>query len=90
VISQRLIPAEGGGRVAIAEILIATPAVRSLIREGKAHMLTNVMQTSTEAGMKTLDMALVEAYRAKKISLITAREYALNVEELNRLVGGKY
>lgn len=88
VISQRLIPSEDGARVAVAEVLIATPAVRSLIRDGKSHMLTNVMQTSTDAGMRTLDMALVEAYRAGKISLGTARDYALNVEELNRLVGG--
>ena len=90
VVSQRLIPSEDGQRVAVAEILLASPAVRSLIRDGKAHMLTNVMQTSTEMGMKTLDMSLVEACRSGKISLSTAREYALNTEELNRLVGGKY
>lgn len=89
VISQRLIPAENGERVAVAEILIASPAVRSLIRDGKTHMLTNVMQTSMDIGMKTLDTALADAYKAGKISLTTAREYALNVEELNRLVGGK-
>ena len=89
VISQRLIPALDGTRTVIAEILIATPAVRSLIRDGKAHMLINTMQTSSDVGMKTLDMALLEAYKEGKISLITAREYALNVEELNRLVGGK-
>jgi len=89
VIAQRLIPSEDGSRVAVTEILIATPAVRSLIRDGKSHMLTNVMQTSTDVGMKTLDMALVEAYRLGKISLTVARDYALNVEELNRLVGSK-
>lgn len=89
VIAQRLIPSEDGSRVAIAEVLIATPAVRSLIRDGKSHMLTNVMQTSTDAGMRTLDMALIEAYRAGKISLSTARDYALNTEELNRLVGSR-
>ncbi len=88
VISQRLVPAEGGGRCAVAEILIANPAVRSLIRDGKTHMLTNVMQTASDVGMKTLDMALSEALKAGKINLKTAREYALNVEELNRLVGG--
>ena len=87
VIAQRLIPSEDGARVAIAEILIATPAVRSLIRDGKTHMLTNVMQTSTDVGMRTLDTALAEAYKVGKISLGTAREYALNTEELNRLVG---
>lgn len=89
VISQRLIPSEDGTRVAVAEILLASPAVRSLIRDGKGHMITNVMQTSTDMGMKTLDMALVEAYKAGKISLTTARDYAINTEELNRLVGGK-
>ena len=89
VVSQRLIPSLDGGRVAVAEVLIATAAVRSLIRDGKSHMLTNVMQTSTDTGMRTLDMALVEAYRESKISLATARDYALNSEELNRLVGSK-
>ncbi len=87
VISQRLIASENGERVAVVEVLIANPAVRSLIRDGKSHMLSNVMQTSTDMGMKTLDMSLVEAYRDGKISLTTAREYALNVDELNRLVG---
>jgi len=88
VISQRLVPSLDSARVAVAEILLATPAVRSLIRDGKSHMLTNVMQTSTDVGMRTLDMALVEAYRVGKISLTIARDYALNSEELNRLVGG--
>lgn len=86
VIAQRLVPSEDGARTAIAEILLASPAVRSLIRDGKSHMLTNVMQTSTDVGMKTLDMSLVEAYKAGKIALGVAREYALNPEELNRLV----
>lgn len=89
VISQRLIPSVDGTRIAVAEVLIATPAVRSLIRDGKSHMLTNVMQTSTDVGMRTLDMALVEAYRAGKISLTTARDYALNTDEVNRLLGGR-
>ncbi|MFH2085828.1 MAG: type IV pilus twitching motility protein PilT [bacterium] len=89
VVAQRLIPSEDGARTVVAEILLATPAVRSLIRDGKTHMLTNVLQTSTDIGMRTLDMALVEAYKAGKISLATAREYALNIEELNRIVGGR-
>jgi twitching motility protein PilT len=87
VIAQRLIPSEDGTRTAICEILIANPAVRSLIRDGKTHMLTNVMQTSTDIGMRTLEMALAEAYKSGKVSLSVAREYALNLDELNRLVG---
>jgi len=90
VIAQRLIPSVDGQRTAVAEILIANAAVRSLIRDGKTHMLTNVMQTSTDIGMMTLDSALADAFRAGKISLEVAREYALNTEELNRLVGGSH
>jgi twitching motility protein PilT len=90
VIAQRLIPSVDGKRTVIAEVLIATAAVRSLIRDGKSHMLVNSMQTSSDVGMKTLEMALAEAYKAGKISLPVAREYALNLEELNRLVSGKH
>lgn len=87
IVAQRLIPSEDGTRTAVAEILLATPAVRSLIRDGKTHMLTNVMQTSTDVGMRTLDMALAESFKDGKISMTVAREYALNPEELNRLLG---
>lgn len=87
VIAQRLVPSIDGTRAAVAEILLASPAVRSLIRDAKTHMLTNVMQTSTDGGMCTFDMALAEAYRGGRISLATARDYALNSEELNRIVG---
>lgn len=89
VIAQRLIPSIDGKRVVVAEVLIATPAVRSLIRDGKTHMLVNTMQTSSDVGMRTLEMALAESYKAGKISLPVAREYALSLDELNRLVGGK-
>jgi len=87
VLSQRLVPSIDGKRVAIVEILLATAAVRSNIRDGKTHMIPNVMQTSGEIGMKTLEMALAEAYFQKKITLETAREFALNTEDLNRLIG---
>ena len=87
VIAQRLVPSTDGARVAVCEILIANSAVRSLIRDGKTHMLANVMQTSTDVGMRTLEMALSERYHDGKITLPTAREYALNLDELNRLIG---
>jgi twitching motility protein PilT len=87
VIAQRLIPSADGKRTVVAEVLIATPAVRSLIRDGKTHMLVNTMQTSTDVGMRTLEMALAESYKAGKITLPVAREYALSIDELNRLVG---
>ncbi len=87
VIAQRLLPSEDGARLAVCEILVANSAVRSLIRDGKAHMLQSVMQTSSDIGMRTLEMALAEAYQTKLISLPVAREYALNVDEFNRLAG---
>ena len=89
VVSQRLLPSIDGTRTAVAEILLATSAVRSLIRDGKTHMLVNTMQTASEAGMKTFEMALAEAYKQGKITLPVAREYAQNLDELNRLVGAR-
>lgn len=86
VLSMRLVPSVDDKRVPVVEVLLASSAVSSLIRDGKSHMLTNVMQTSGEAGMKTLEMALAEAYARKMITLEVARTYAQNVEELNRLI----
>lgn len=86
VLSQRLLPSVDGKRTAIMETLLATPAVRSVIRDGKTHLLPNIMQTAGEMGMKTLEMALAEGYFQKRITLEVAREYALNLEDLNRLV----
>jgi twitching motility protein PilT len=59
ICSQRLIPAIGGGRIAAAEILIGTPAVRNIIREGKSHQLDAVIQTGAEFGMQSMDKTLV-------------------------------
>lgn len=86
VLSQRLLPSLDGKRTAVMEILLGTPAVRSTIRDGKSHLLPNVMQTSAEFGMKTIEAALAEAYQEKRISLESARQYATNTDDLNRLV----
>ena len=86
VISQRLIPAITGGRVLVSEIMTATPAIKSTIRDGKTHMIDNIIQTSAELGMVTLEAALARAIREGKISLETAQSYALQPEELNRLL----
>ncbi len=64
VVSQRLLPrADGSGRVAAFEMMIATPAIRNLVREGKTHQILNVIATSTGTGMCTLEKALTELYR---------------------------
>ena len=55
ICSQRLVPMIGGGRIAAAEIMIATPAVRNIIREGKTHQMDAVIQTGAEFGMQSMD-----------------------------------
>jgi twitching motility protein PilT len=88
ICSQRLIPAIGGGRIAAAEILIATPAVRNIIREGKSHQLEAVIQTGAEYGMQSMDKTLVSLVHNGTITLEEARNYAVDLEELDRLMRG--
>ena len=74
VIAQTLIPkANGKGRVPAVEVLIGTPAVGNLIRSGKSHQLYNIMQTSVQIGMQTMDQSLINLVKKKLIS----REEAL-------------
>lgn len=86
VFSQRLVPAIAGGRVAVAEVLTGTPAVRNTIREGKTHLLDNVIQTSAELGMMTLETSLARAVKEGKISVESATAYAGRPEELGKLL----
>jgi twitching motility protein PilT len=86
VLSQRLVPAIGGGRVAIAEIMTGTPAIRTTIRDGKTHLIDNIIQTSAELGMMTLETALANGVKAGKISVDVATSYAVRPEELGRIL----
>lgn len=86
VLSLRLVPAVGGGRVPVSEILTATPAVRTLVREGKTHQLDNIIQTSAEYGMQTLETSLASLVKSGTIGLDVATSYALRPEELGRLL----
>lgn len=86
ICSQRLIPSIGGGRVAAAEVLIGTPAVRNIIREGKTHQLDAVIQTGAEFGMQSMDKQLVKLIHEGVISYDEARNYAVDVDELDRLM----
>ncbi len=86
ICSQRLIPAIGGGRVAAAEILVATPAVRNIIREGKSHQLEAIIQTGSEHGMQSMDKTLVGMIHSGEISYDEARNYAIDLEELDRMM----
>lgn len=88
ICSQRLVPAIGGGRIAAAEILVATPAVRNIIREGKSHQLDAVIQTGSEFGMQSMDKTLVSLIHAGTITYDEARNFAVDIEELDRLMRG--
>ncbi len=86
VIAQRLVPVQGGGRRAVNEILLVTPAVRNLIREGKTHQIDNVIRTSMDIGMKSLEHSLVELVREGSITVDDAETYAVHPEEIVRLL----
>lgn len=88
ICSQRLIPAIGGGRVAAAEIMVANPAIRALIREGKTFQIDTAIQTGAEQGMQTMDRTLTNLVRTGVITYDHAREYAVDVNELERLMRG--
>lgn len=76
VVSQRLLPrADGSGRIAAFELMIASPAIRNLIREGKTHQIPNVISTSTSSGMRTLEKSLTELYRSGLVSYEEASRY---------------
>lgn len=86
VLSQRLIPTIQGGRVPATEILIATPAIRNTIREGKTHQIDNIIQTSSELGMMTLETSLAYWVNQGVVDMDTARSFALRPNDLERLV----
>jgi len=86
IVAQRLIPMIGGGRMAAAEILVVTPAVRNIIREGKSHQLDAVIQTGAEFGMQSMDATLARLIHEGKISYEEAKNYAVDLTELDRLM----
>jgi twitching motility protein PilT len=90
IMTQQLLPtADGSGRVVATEVLIPNPAVRNLIREGKTHQIYSVLQTSSAAGMQTMDAALATLVRKELISRQLAESRSSTPEELNRLLGGE-
>lgn len=82
VISQVLLPAASGGRVAAREVMINTPAVANLIRENKVAQLKTVMQTSAQEDMVTLDQDIKRLYQEQHISREVAKVYMENPELL--------
>jgi twitching motility protein PilT len=89
VLSQQLMPRTGGvGRVPAVEILVATPAVRNLIRENKAHQIPAAIQTGNKEGMQTMDQALKELYSSGLITYQDAINRSFNPEDLKKLIQG--
>jgi twitching motility protein PilT len=88
VASQRLLPKQGGGRLAALEILVVNPAVRNLIREQKTHQIDNVMQTSADEGMLLIESHLHQLVQQGQITADTARSYAFRRDDIDRLLHG--
>jgi len=86
VIAQQLIPRIGGGRFAAVEIMIATSAIRNLIREGKSHQIYSTIETGGQVGMRAMDKILAEAQRNGIISFEDAVTRAVDRENFMRLM----
>ena len=87
IFSQRLLPRISGGLVPAYELLIATTAVRNLIREGKNHELDLVIETSAELGMITLNQSLLNLVQQDEITFETALAYSIDPKNLETLLG---
>ncbi len=87
IISQRLIPSINGTRVVATEILVANNAIRSNIREAKTHLIDSILETSTDAGMNTMEASLATLVRNGVVTLEIAKSYVLRQELFNKLLG---
>lgn len=87
VITQRLVPTVTPGRVLAVEVMLGVPALRTMIREGKTHLIDNLLQTSAELGMTTMENSLGMLVREGKITAETARNYSIRPQLMNKLIG---
>ncbi len=88
VVSQTLCKrADGPGRAVATEVMVATPAIRNLIREGKTHQVYSAMQAGKQMGMHTMDQHLSDLVRQGRISYETGLEKCHHIEDFNRLTG---
>jgi len=88
IVTQQLLPtADGSGRVVATEVLVPTPAVRNLIREGKTHQIYSALQTGGAHGMQTMDASLADLVRQGKITRELAEARSSTPDELRRLMG---
>jgi len=88
VVAQQLLPRTGGGRVACVEVMIATSAIRNLIREGKTHQIYSAIETGSQHGMQAMDKMLAELYRSALVSYEDAESRAIDPENFRRFLQG--
>ncbi len=86
IVSERLLPKIGGGRIPACEIMVTNSAIRNLIRERKAYQIDLVIETSSQEGMITLNRSLVNLVKKNQISLENAELYSINPSELRILI----
>jgi twitching motility protein PilT len=87
IVTQTLIPtADGIGRCVAAEVLVPTPGVRNLIREGKTHQIYSLIQTGGQHGMQTMDASLAGLVREGKITMSSAESRSSEPAEMRKLV----
>ena len=87
IVTQTLVPtADGHGRCVAAEVLVPTPGVRNLIREGKTHQIYSLIQTGAAHGMQTMDSSLAGLVRKGRISLEVAESRSSSPDELRKLI----
>jgi twitching motility protein PilT len=89
VITQQLIPKIGGGRVLACEVMVATPAIRALIRDEKEHQIYSTIQAGLKYGMQTMNQSLFNLYAKRTITLETGFDYTPNIEEFEHMVEQK-
>lgn len=88
VVSQQLLPRLGGGRKASLEIMLGTPAIKNLIREGKTHQMYSVIETSAQLGMQTMDRSLADLFKNGYCSYEECLMRAVDKENFARLAKG--
>ncbi len=88
VVAQQLLPKIGGGRVAAIEIMVATSALRNLIREGKSYQIYSVIETGHQYGMQAMDRVLADLHRNGTVTFDEAASRAIDRENFQRLVKG--
>ena len=86
VLSSALLPRVGSGLALATEIMIATPAIRAMIRDGRAHQLYAAIQRGHQAGMRTMNSSLAGLVKRRQITLEDAEARSPDVKELRQLL----